>query len=315
VLALRFDGALDLRRTLGPLAAGPADPTLRVAPSALWRATRTPDGPATLCLRARAEGSGGRLLARAWGPGAEWALSRAGDLAGLADPPVALEAVPAALRPFARRARGLRLARTHRVVEALVLVVLQQKVSGREAVRAFHRLHAAFAEPAPGPAGRAGLRLPLAPEQLRRLPPALFPALGILARQGETLRRLGALAERIEEAADLAPDAAEARLRAVPGLGVWSARSAALRALGHADAVPVGDWNLPAAVAFNLTGGRETRADDARMLALLEPYRGFRGRAVRWILAGGRFPPRRAPRAPLRAFGDAALAPLPTAVR
>ena len=57
-------------------------------------------------------------------------------------------------------------------------------------------------------------------------------------------------------------------------------------ALGDADAVSVGDYHLPNQVAWALAG--EARADDARMLELLEPYRGQRGRVIRLLLAGAR---------------------------
>jgi 3-methyladenine DNA glycosylase/8-oxoguanine DNA glycosylase len=69
-------------------------------------------------------------------------------------------------------------------------------------------------------------------------------------------------------------------------------------ALGDRDAVSVGDYHLPHVVAYALAG--ERRADDARMLELLEPYAGQRARAVRLIEASGVGPPRRAPRVALR---------------
>jgi 3-methyladenine DNA glycosylase/8-oxoguanine DNA glycosylase len=276
------------------LAAGPGDPTQRVTADELVRASRTPEGPATLHLRLDGPET---LQARAWGSGADWALGQAPDLVGLSAPaPVEPSPDdPPALQRMARRALGMRLPRTRRVVELLTLIVLQQKVSGKESKRAFHHLVREFSEPAPGP---AGLSLPLSPEQLRELPPAAFQPLGILARQGETLQRIGWHATRLEQAAEMEPAEAERRLRAVPGIGIWSARLALLHGLGDADAVPLGDWNLPSAVAFNLVG--EERADDARMLELLEPYRGRRGVVIRWIMAGGKHPPRRGPRMPLR---------------
>jgi 3-methyladenine DNA glycosylase/8-oxoguanine DNA glycosylase len=91
---------------------------------------------------------------------------------------------------------------------------------------------------------------------------------------------------------------AERRLLAFPGVGIWTARSAMLRGMGFADAVPVGDYHMPHMVAFHLAG--EPRADDTRMLELLEPYRGQRGRVVRWIERAAHLPPRRGPRMPLR---------------
>ena len=45
--SLPIDGPYDLGRTLGPLAFGRGDPTIRIEGDRAWRATRTPDGPAT----------------------------------------------------------------------------------------------------------------------------------------------------------------------------------------------------------------------------------------------------------------------------
>ena len=250
-----------------------------MAESEAVRATRTPEGPATLQFTT--------TEVRAWGDGADWAIAHARDLLGLADSPP--DSLPAG-------ARGVRLARTHRIVELLVPIVLEQLVSGAEAGRAFAGLVRNFSEPAPGPF--ADLWLPLGAEQLLSIPAAAFPALGALPRQGATLHELALRASRVEEAAAMDAEAAERRLLAFPGVGIWTARSAMLRGMGHADAVPLGDYHLPRIVAFHLTG--EARGDDERMLELLEPWRGQRGRMVRWILSAGRMPPRRGPRMAMR---------------
>jgi 3-methyladenine DNA glycosylase/8-oxoguanine DNA glycosylase len=75
-----------------------------------------------------------------------------------------------------------------------------------------------------------------------------------------------------------------------------------LVALGDPDAVSVGDYHLPSQVAWALAGERS--GTDDRMLELLEPYRGHRGRVLRLLAAGGVFPPRRGPRMPLRSFAS-----------
>ena len=49
--------------------------------------------------------------------------------------------------------------------------------------------------------------------------------------------------------------------------------------------MPVGDYHLPNTVAWALAG--EARADDDRMLELLAPFAGQRGRVVRLLKAGG----------------------------
>lgn len=293
VLHLACPEPYDLRATLRPLHSGWADPTFQLDRTVVARATRTPEGPATW----RAERvAADRIEVAAWGPGADWALSRARDALGLDDAPPPAATLAPELRRFAVRAAGIRLARTHRVLELLVLIVVQQLVTGKEAARAYRNLVRFVSEPAPGPF--EDLWLPPAPDRLRTLAPATFPPLGIPARHGETLRELGWRAARLEECDAMTPEQAERRMLAVRGIGPWSARSALLRGMAAPDTVPTGDIHLPNIVAYNLAG--EERADDARMLELLEPYRGIRGRALRWILAAGRTPPRRSPRPPLR---------------
>jgi len=95
----------------------------------------------------------------------------------------------------------------------------------------------------------------------------------------------------------MAPDAARRRLTAVPGLGEWSAAEIAAVALGDADAVSTGDYHLKHVVSWALAG--EPRGSDDRMLELLEPYRGQRGRAIRLLELAGVQAPRRGPRKPL----------------
>lgn len=294
-VAHRFEGDLDLEATLLRTGAAFFDPTTRVARAELVRAVRTPDGAATWHARLVAPG---RVEARAWGPGAAWVLAHARDLLGLDDAAPDPHAFGRPVRDFARRAAGLRLARAIPLFELLVVIVLEQLVSGAEAYRAYARLVRTFSEPAPGPF--RDLLLPLGAAEIRAIAPAAMIACGVLPRQAATLHELARRASRVEEAAAMDFDAAERRLTAFPGVGVWTARSAMLRGMGHADAVPLGDYGLPRIVAYNLTGADEPDADDARLLALLEPFRGERGRVVRWILSAGRMPPRRAPRARLR---------------
>ena len=67
----------------------------------------------------------------------------------------------------------------------------------------------------------------------------------------------------------------------------------AARAWGDPDAVSVGDYHLPNLVAWALAG--EPRGTDARMLELLEPFAGQRGRVIRLLELSGLSRPRRAP--------------------
>ena len=109
----------ELVRTLSPLRHGHGDPTIRLETGRVRRATRTPDGPATI----EVVDAGRELVVRAWGPGAGWAVERAADLCGLNDDPAALLALDPPHRivvELARRFAGVRIPRTNRVVEALV---------------------------------------------------------------------------------------------------------------------------------------------------------------------------------------------------
>ncbi|NNL85796.1 MAG: hypothetical protein HKP27_09095 [Myxococcales bacterium] len=300
---LRISGPFDLAGTLAPLGTGFGDPTLQVSRSRspsgagarVATAALTPEGPASLEVMSE---EAGVVVARAWGRGASWMLDRLPDFVGAGDDPLRLTP-PKALRDLARAGAGARFPRTHRALEALVVVVLQQKVTGKEAARAFRNLLRRYSEPAPG---LPELRLPLAPQTLRELSAAELPPLGVPFRQGELLRELGWRAKRIAAIAELDVAVTKERLLCLRGVGPWSVESLAFRALGDSDAVPVGDFHLPNIVAYNLAG--EERADDSRMLELLEPFRGQRGRIIRWLHEAGRVPPRRGPRMPLR--------PLPT---
>ena len=93
---------------------------------------------------------------------------------------------------------------------------------------------------------------------------------------------------------------ARRRLEAFPGIGPWTAAKVAQVALGDADAVPVGDYNLPHTVGYALEG--TARSSDERMLELLEPYRGHRARVIRLIGVAGITAPRFGPRMPLPDF-------------
>ena len=300
-LALPADGPLDLRLTLGIHRRGTGDPALRFeASGSTWRATRTPDGPVTLLVQRTRDG----VRARAWGPGSAWAIDQVGGLLGLDDDATTLVARHPAVEAALRRVRGMRLGHTGAVLEALVPAILEQKVTGDEARRAYRGILARHGEPAPG---GFRLRVPPAAETLAALPYHAFHPLGLERRRAELVRAVCHDARRLERlgAAAAGPGAgvearaaAYAALRAFPGVGPWTAAEVGLRAFGDPDAVSVGDVHLPSMVTWALAG--EARGTDERMLELLEPYRGQRGRVLRLLeLAGARAPrygPRLAPR-------------------
>lgn len=288
-----LDRPVDLGLTVGPLRRGRADPTMRMGPGGVWRASRTPEGPATTHLAAQ----GSSVTATAWGPGAAWALGAVTDLVGGNDSLDGFEPGDGVVADLHRRLPGLRLPRSLAVAEALVPTVIEQKVVGLEAKRSYAALVRALGEPAPGP---AGLLLPPAAAVLARAPSWVFHRAGIERKRADTIRVASSCAARVDRMVTMAPAAARRRLTALPGVGPWTAAEVSLVALGDPDAVSVGDYHLPHQVAWALAG--EARADDARMLELLEPYRGHRGRVTRLIVAGASKPPRRGPRMPLRSI-------------
>lgn len=288
---------VDLRLTLFPLRRGRLDPSVRFEPTCVWRATRTPEGPVTTHLGvAPADGT---VTMRAWGPGTDWALDAFPALVGADDREDGFESGTGVVGDLHRRLRGLRIGRSGAVIEALVPSILEQKVVGLEARRSYARLVRALGEPAPGPAG-ATLTLPPPAEVLAATPSWTFHRFGVERKRADTIRRACSYAARLEETVAMSPDDARRRLTALPGIGPWTAAEVALAALGDADAVSVGDYHLPHQVAWALAG--EPRGDDARMLELLEPWRGNRGRVLRLLGAGAGAAPRRGPRMPLRSI-------------
>jgi 3-methyladenine DNA glycosylase/8-oxoguanine DNA glycosylase len=182
-------------------------------------------------------------------------------------------------------------------MEALICSIIEQKVTSVEAHRSYYRLVRVHSQPAPGP---VDLLLPPDPEVLGALPYYAFHPLGLERRRADTIRRVCGWAHELESASSMPFAQAQERLKMIPGVGPWTAAEVAAVALGDPDAVSVGDYHLPHQVAWLLAG--EPRGDEARMLELLEPYRGQRGRAVRLIGASGRRPPRYGPRMPLRSI-------------
>lgn len=280
--------ALDLRLTLAPIGQGA---WLRVRDGEAWRATLTPEGPATVHL----QHANGAVEVEAWGPGAAWAAARAAALCGEEDDDAGFAPAHPLLAEICRYHPGLRIPKTQAVFEALVPVVLAQKVTSVEAHRAYQALVHALGQQAPGP---PGLTVPPSAAVLARTPYWTFHGFGVERRRAEVIIRAARSATRLEETVSMDLATARRRLEAFPGVGAWTAAKVALVALGDPDAVPVGDYHLPDTVAYALEG--VPRSTDERMLQMLEPYRGHRARVIRLIGVAGITAPRYGPKMPLR---------------
>jgi 3-methyladenine DNA glycosylase/8-oxoguanine DNA glycosylase len=282
---------IDLRLTLLPLRHGPRDPTIRLRASEAWRATRTPEGPASTYFRRTSDA----IELTAWGPGAGWAIEHADELIGMTDDPAAFIPADDLVARLHRKMSGLRMCRSRAVVESLIPTVLEQKVTSAEAHECYRHLVYKLAERAPGP---VRLMLPPDPRELVTLPYWWFHPLGIERKRAKIVLDVCRHSRRLEESSSMSQEDAERRLRALPGIGAWTVAHVAQAAFGDPDAVIVGDFHLPHIVTWTLA--EEPRGDDRRMLELLEPYRGHRARAVRLLMFGGGRPPNRTIKRPIR---------------
>lgn len=286
-----------LAATCFPLQRGDGDPCFATHPGGLWAAFTTAEGPASVLVTHRARpGQAGELRVRAWGEGAASAVDSAPAMLGLTDVWDAFDddAFAATLPPLVREARrrnpGLRLPATGRMVDALVPTVLEQKVTTLEARRAYRYLVRRYGTPAPGSGRVAPEGLMVAPSAAAwlRIPSWEWHRAGVGPQRSATVMRALRAASGIERLAEKTAAEAAAALRAIPGIGIWTAAEVTQRTHADPDSVSVGDFHLAKFVGYALTG---QRTDDAGMLRLLEPWLGQRQRVVRLLgLSGVRAP-------------------------
>lgn len=271
---------------------GASDPTYRVDGSGRhWRALGTPDGAATLAVLARPRL--GLIEADAWGPGASWALAHLPAMLGADDDPTGMPLLHEALRRAAHDHPHWRVGRGGVVWEVLAPTIIGQKVTVQEASGGLYRLVERFGTPAPGPGEALGLRLLPDAAAVRGVPSWEWLALGIDGARSSTLVRAARVADALQRVVGLPGPDAEARLRGVPGIGVWTAAEVRSRALGDPDAVAFGDYHVARNIGWALVG-REL--DDAGLAELLAPYAGHRYRVQRLLELAGLGHPRHGPR-------------------
>ena len=272
---IRLEHPVDLRRTVFPLVRGDGDPTARVEGRTVTRAVRTPDGPATVRLTQTATT---RIDADAVGPGTEHALAvTAPGLAGAFDDPgafTAIEPIHPVIAAAWRDHCNVLLPRAD-PFPVLIAAILEQKVTGIEARKAWRQIVRRTSDAAPGD---MGLFLPPDPERLAAIPGWELTRLGVTGQRAETLREAARHPKKVAALTDAS----------------WLAK------FGDPDAISVGDAHLPHIVCFALAG--EPRGTDERMLELLEPYRGQRGRVEVLLEASGITPPAFGPKVEPRSF-------------
>jgi 3-methyladenine DNA glycosylase/8-oxoguanine DNA glycosylase len=277
-----------IARCLSAYRFGSNDPTTRLGTDEFWRASFTPDGPATL----RIVWTNDVVDAEAWGAGREWMLQRVSAMTGGLDDGFEFRDVHPAVLRAQRNHPDVRFGASLMLFHELVPTILAQRITAGEAIRQWHRLCRHLGGPAPGP--HPGLVLPPSPTELVGRPAWWYHPHGVEAKRAEALRTIGKHAEKLWAWAELPVSEVAAKLALLPGVGPWTIGSVMASALADPDAVAVGDFHLKNVVSYALAG--ETRGTDERMLQLLAPYAGQRGRVVRLLLLDGHRPPSFGPR-------------------
>jgi AraC family transcriptional regulator, regulatory protein of adaptative response / DNA-3-methyladenine glycosylase II len=226
-LRLPYRAPLHAEALLEFLAARAIEGVEEVTGEAYRRALRLPHGTGTATLAPR----DGYLLAslqladlRDLAP----AVARCRRLLDLDADPVAIDAAFAedpAFAPLIRKEPGVRVPRAVDGFEIAVRAVVGQQVSVAGARKVIGRLVQTQGDdlvPFPDPASIAG-----APDDAFRMPAARRATLRALAEA------VGSGAVILDPGADR--EQTEAALRAIPGIGEWTARYIALRALGDPD--------------------------------------------------------------------------------
>ena len=185
-----------------------------------------------------------------------------------------------------RHARGLRIAGSASLWEALVTAVLAQQVNLHFAYDIRRELTLAF-----GRRARFGKVTYFAfpePSRVARESEAALRKFRLSATKAGALVRLadafasGALSE--PEIATLPDEEAIARLTAFKGVGRWTAEIGLLRGLGRADVFPGADLGVVKYVAMQLVGHR-ARVTEPLMRKFAERWRPYRGLALAYAYA------------------------------
>ena len=289
--SVSFDGPASPGLTLSPLRRGRGDPCYHdAADGAIWRTTLMGSGPVTARITKSAPDT---VECEVWGTGATEFVESLPALLGADDDTSGFTPTEPTIAAAHRSVPHLRLGRSGRVLEALVPAILEQRVYGMDARRAWRSLVTKFGSPAPGPAP-AHMRVPPPGEVWRRVPSWEFHRANVDPGRARTIVGCAQRAESLERLCARAPADARTALMSLPGVGIWTAAETAQRAFGDADALSVGDYHLASMVGWRLLGHP---IDDPAMEELLEPLRPHRHRAVRLLeVTGPAHAPRRAAR-------------------
>jgi AraC family transcriptional regulator of adaptative response / DNA-3-methyladenine glycosylase II len=182
------------------------------------------------------------------------------------------QSIAVALGPLAQGCPGLRLPGAFDGFEVAVRAVLGQQITVKAARTLAGRFVAAFGEPIETPFAAVRYLFPSAARSAA-LEPSEIAQRGVIASRARSIIALARALAGGELTLDPGArvDATLTRLRAVPGVGDWTAQYIAMRALSWPDAFPASDYGVLKAL-------REK--DPRRALARAEAWRPWRAYAV-----------------------------------
>ena len=185
-----------------------------------------------------------------------------------------------------RHSRGLRIAGSASLWEAIVTAVLSQQVNLSFAYDVRRELALAFGRRARF-SGESYVAFPT-PERLARETPRSLRRFRLSGAKSRTLVRVarafsgGRISEELLES--LSDEDAIERLTEIKGIGRWTAEIALLRGLGRPDVFPGGDLGVVKYLAVELVGHR-ARVTEERMRRFARRWRPYRGLALVYAYA------------------------------
>lgn len=279
----------NLKRSLGRQRFGAFDPSAALELKGLTKAYFSSEGPMLASITQDNSG----LHFQVTGPGARQELDRWTALWPPDDGYADFVPSDRFVNRLHRSLQGLRIVRQPWLFDVACQTILQQRVTWEEALRSWRKMTKAL-----GTAIGDYWAFP-PPSRVGRLPAASLRVFDIDLPRAKAIVAL-ARAELSQPFLNTtsSPEVVRSRMRALPGIGVWTTELTLGAGVGDPDAMPTGDLHLPHTVSWALAG--EARGSDERMVELLEPYRGQRFRVIKLLSAGKLKAPSFAPKKPRR---------------
>ena len=301
--------AVDLPANMAPLIRGKGDPTAATINGISWLSFQpAATGPVTIAMvHPNSPLHPGAIRYHVWAHGDDDAIQavvqRMPVLLGVDEAALAgweafdkvlaqtTKLLPKPIVAARRRHPGMRLMATGQLVDELLTVVLEQKVTQHQARATWSWLAKTYGSASP--AGDPAPKLAPRPETILDIASWQWHAGWVEPFMARTLKTVASRASALHRLANKPLVDIAKGLNSLPGIGPWTVAETLQRTHGAADYVAVGDYHLAHHVGEALTG---KRTDDAGMLELLEPWAGHRQRIVRLMYASGirfsRFGPR-----------------------